>query len=184
MADLPPEPPAGGVEQMVAIPRLAERTGVTSRVLRYWEELGLISPTREHGRLRYSPRDTAIARLTKRLVDSGVSLDGLGMLKELSQREVRRAGRDGDRRALTELALRILYERKAFRETTGMDEEHYPEGQPPPPPPGPHPPPPRLKSSLRAESAAEEPAPVADGPRIKGRGGKRHGPRSQRKRGW
>ena len=117
----------------MAIPRLAERTGVTPRVLRYWEELGLISPTREHGKLRCSPRDTAIARLTKRLVDSGVSRDGLQMLKQLSEREVRQAGQDHDGPALTELALRILYQRKAFREVTGMDEEHYPEGQPPPP---------------------------------------------------
>jgi len=61
----------------------------------------------------------------------------LQMLKELSEREVRRAGRDGDREALTELALRILYQRKAFREVTGMDDEHYPEGHPPPPPHGP-----------------------------------------------
>jgi len=30
--------------------------------------------------------------------------------------------------------LRILYQRKAFREETGMDEEHYPQGRPPRPP--------------------------------------------------
>jgi DNA-binding transcriptional MerR regulator len=140
MADLPPPPPPltpADDDELVAIPRLAERTGVTPRVLRYWEELGLISPTREHGKLRYSPRDTAVARLTKRLIDSGVSLDALQMLKALSEREVRRAGRDGDPTALTELALRILYQRKAFREVAGMDDEHYPEGHPPPPPHGP-----------------------------------------------
>ena len=138
---LPPPPLAE--DELVAIPRLAEHTGVTPRVLRYWEELGLISPTREHGRLRYSPRDTAIARLTKRLVDSGVSLDGLRMLKELSEREVRRGAEGPDRRALTELALRILYQRKAFREVTGTDEEHYPDSPPAPPhhgPPRPEPP--------------------------------------------
>jgi DNA-binding transcriptional MerR regulator len=140
MADSTPHPPSltpSDDDELVAIPRLAERTGVTPRVLRYWEELGLISPTREHGRLRYSPKDTAVARLTKRLIDSGVSLDALQMLKELSEREVRRAGRDRDRGALTELALRILYQRKAFREVTGMDDEHYPEGHPPPPTHGP-----------------------------------------------
>lgn len=138
----PPPPPPGGDDELVAIPRLAERTGVTPRVLRYWEELGLISPTREHGKLRYSPRDTAIARLTKRLVDTGVSLDGLQMLKQVTEREVRRAGMDRDPAALTELALRLLYQRKAFREVTGMDEEHFPEGHPPPPPRGPDGPPP------------------------------------------
>jgi MerR family regulatory protein len=40
-----------GSGELVAIPRLAERVGVTPRVLRYWEEQGLISPTREHGKL-------------------------------------------------------------------------------------------------------------------------------------
>jgi DNA-binding transcriptional MerR regulator len=151
----PPPPPPGDEDELVAIPRLAERTGVTPRVLRYWEELGLISPTREHGKLRYSPRDTAIARLTKRLVDSGVSLDGLQMLKQLAEREVRGAGRDRDGVALTELALRILYQRKAFRETAGMDEEQYPEGHPPPPPHGPG----------RPEPWRGEPGPKAHGPR-------------------
>ena len=153
----PPPPPPGGEDELVAIPRLAERTGVTPRVLRYWEELGLISPTREHGKLRYSPRDTAIARLTKRLVDSGVSLDGLQMLKQLAEREVRGAGQDRGGAALTELALRILYQRKAFREVSGMDEEQYPEGHPPPPPHGP-----------------EGPGPWGPGP-----GPKPHGPRHQ-----
>jgi DNA-binding transcriptional MerR regulator len=155
----PPPLPPGGDDELVAIPRLAERTGVTPRVLRYWEELGLISPTREHGKLRYSPRDTAIARLTKRLVDTGVSLDGLQMLKQVTEREVRRAGVDRDPAALTELALRLLYQRKAFREVTGMDEEHFPEGHPPPPPHG-----------------LEGPPPWDRGPGPKGHGPRRHPP--------
>jgi DNA-binding transcriptional MerR regulator len=128
-------------DELMAIPRLAERIGVTPRVIRYWEEQGLLSPTREHGKLRYSPRDMAIARLTKRLIDSGVGVEGLRMLKDLSERDIRRAADAGDETTLLELALRILYQRKAFREETGMDEEHYPEGRPPPPPPpprGPH----------------------------------------------
>jgi DNA-binding transcriptional MerR regulator len=140
MSDLPPPSRPDGDHELVAIPRLAERIGVTPRVLRYWEELGLISPSREHGKLRYSPRDTAIARLIKVLVESGVSLDGLRMLRELAEREIRTAGRDADEVVLTELALRLLYQRKAFREATGMDEEHFPEGHPgPPAPPGPPP---------------------------------------------
>jgi len=44
-------------DELMAVPALAKRVGVTPRVLRYWEEQGLISPTREHGKLRYSPRD-------------------------------------------------------------------------------------------------------------------------------
>ncbi len=125
-------------DELMAIPRLAERIGVTPRVLRYWEEQQLISPTREHGKLRYSPRDLAIAALIRRLLDAGAGVEGIRMLKRLAERDVRRAAATGAEDALAEEALRILYQRKAFREETGMDEDHYPEGRPPPPPPPPH----------------------------------------------
>ena len=129
----------------MAIPRLAERIGVTPRVLRYWEEQQLISPTREHGKLRYSPRDLAIAALIRRLLDDGVGVEGIRMLKRLAERDIRQAAATGED-ALAEEALRILYQRKAFREEAGMDEEHYAQGGPPPPPsppPRPHGPGPR-----------------------------------------
>jgi DNA-binding transcriptional MerR regulator len=129
-------------DELMAIPRLAERIGVTPRVLRYWEEQDLISPTREHGKLRYSPRDVAIAGLIRRLLEAGVGVEGIRMLKRMAQRDIRRSSGAGDDTALVEEALRILYQRKAFREETGMDEEHYPEGHhPPPPPPHGSPPP-------------------------------------------
>ena len=122
----------------MAIPRLAEQVGVTPRVLRYWEEQGLISPTREHGKLRYSPRDVAIAGLIRRLLAAGTGVEGIRMLKRLAERDIRTAAGAGDDTALAEAALRILYQRKAFREETRMDEEQYPHGTPPRPP-GPHP---------------------------------------------
>jgi DNA-binding transcriptional MerR regulator len=125
-------------DELMAIPRLAEAIGVTPRVLRYWEEQGLISPTREHGKLRYSPRDLAIARLVKRLLDSGVGIDGIKMIKTESERDIVGAGAATDEPRLTEIALRILYARKAFGESTDLEEEHYPEGRPPPPPPPDH----------------------------------------------
>src|SRR6266480_6910170 len=124
--------------ELMAIPRLAEQVGVTPRVLRYWEEQQLISPTSEHGRLRYSPRDLAIAALIRRLLDAGAGVEGIRMLKRLAERDVRRAAATGEEAALAEEALRILYQRKAFREETGMDEDHYPEGRPLPPPRPPH----------------------------------------------
>src|SRR5713101_2515092 len=127
-------------DELMAIPRLAERIGVTPRVLRYWEEQQLISPTREHGKLRYSPRDLAIAALIRRLLDAGAGVEGIRMLKRLAERDVRRAAATGEEAALAEEALRILYQRKAFREESGTDEEHYPAGKPPPPPPRPAPP--------------------------------------------
>jgi len=128
---------SAGRDELLAIPRLAERVGVTPRVLRYWEEQGLISPTREHGKLRYSPRDVAIAGLIRRLLAAGAGIEGVRMLKRIAERDIRRSSAAEDDTALIEEALRILYQRKAFREETGMDEEHYPEGKPPPPPPPP-----------------------------------------------
>ncbi|MGH3304990.1 MAG: hypothetical protein ACRDOK_25640, partial [Streptosporangiaceae bacterium] len=72
------------------------------------------------------------------------------MLKRLGERDIRRAAAAGEEAALAEEALRILYQRKAFREETGMDEEHYPEGRPAPPPPPRHgPPPPGPKADGR-----------------------------------
>ena len=135
MSDSSPDAEPGPDDELMAIPRLAERIGVTPRVLRYWEEQQLISPTREHGKLRYSPRDLAIAALIRRLLDAGAGVEGIRMLKRLAERDVRRAA--GAEDALAEEALRILYQRKAFREETGTDEEHYPHRKPtPPPPPG------------------------------------------------
>ena len=127
----------------MAIPRLAAHVGVTPRVLRYWEEQGLISPTRERGKLRYSPRDLAIAGLIRRLLEAGAGVEGIRMLKRIAERDIRRSAASGDEAALAEEALRILYQRKAFREETGMEEEHYPDGKPPPPPHGPPGSPPR-----------------------------------------
>ncbi len=125
----------GAEDELLAIPRLAERIGVSPRVLRYWEQQGLISPSREHGKLRYSPRDVAIAGLIRRLLAAGVGVEGIRVLKRLAERDIRRSAATGEESALIEEALRILYQRKAFREETGMDEEHYPEGRPPPPHP-------------------------------------------------
>jgi DNA-binding transcriptional MerR regulator len=139
-------------DELMAIPRLAEQIGVTPRILRYWEQQQLISPTREHGKLRYSPRDVAIARLIRTVLAAGAGIEGVRMLKRITERDIRRSSAASDEAALAEEALRILYQRKAFREETGMDEEHYPQGKPPPlPPPRPphHGPPHRPKGPGR-----------------------------------
>jgi DNA-binding transcriptional MerR regulator len=137
MSDYPGDQDRG--DELMAIPRLAERVGVTPRVLRYWEEQQLISPTREHGKLRYSPRDMAIAALIRTLLEAGAGVEGIRMLKRLAERDIRRASADSDESALAEEALRILYQRKAFAEETGTGEEHYLQRKPGPPP---HRPPP------------------------------------------
>ena len=64
-------------------------------------------------------------------------MDGIRVLKDLSEREIRRAAEVEDEAMLSEVALRVLYQRKAFREVTGMKEENYPHGEPKPPDHGP-----------------------------------------------
>jgi DNA-binding transcriptional MerR regulator len=141
---------ADSTDDLMAIPRLAERVGASPRVLRYWEEQGVISPSREHGRLRYAPRDEAIARLVRRLMaTSGYGVDAVRMLRQLAEDEVGGAGDDETRRLVA--ALRLLYARKRFRELTGVDEERLLAPPPPVPPPGP--PPGRLPGP-RQETAA------------------------------
>jgi DNA-binding transcriptional MerR regulator len=150
-------------EELTAIPRLAEEVDVTPRVVRYWEEQGLISPSREHGRLRYAPRDHAIARHVKRLLDAGVGIDGIRALRAIAEREVR--GAEGDERTLEEVALRLLYARKAFREVTETDEDHFPEPMPGPPhehdpgrpKPKPKPKPPHERHGRRSQPVTDPP---------------------------
>jgi DNA-binding transcriptional MerR regulator len=125
--------------ELMAVPRLAASIGVTPRVFRYWVELGLVTPSREHGKLRFAPHDLAAARLVKRLLDQGVGVDGVRMLRDLAEQRIRSAL---DTSEVDRIALSMLYERKAFRSSTGHEPEHDPEAPPPPPPDRAGPPPP------------------------------------------
>jgi len=69
----------------------------------------------------------------KRLLDAGVGIDGIRAIRAIraiAEREVRGAG--GEEGTLEELALRLLYARKAFREATETDEDHFPDPKPAP----------------------------------------------------
>lgn len=56
---------------------VAERlTGLTGRQIRYWEQNGLITPTRTKGRQRlYSEADVARLKEIKRMLGEGMSLE-------------------------------------------------------------------------------------------------------------
>jgi hypothetical protein len=58
----------------------------------------------------------AIAGLTRQLLEAGGGIEGIRMLKRLAERDIRRNSAAADQTALLEDALRILYQRKAFRE--------------------------------------------------------------------
>jgi len=66
----------------------ARIVGVHAQTLRYYERLGIVRPSRSHGRTRlYSPRDIERVRRIKSLTDElGLSLTGAGMMLRLVER--------------------------------------------------------------------------------------------------
>lgn len=62
---------------------LANEFGVTTRTIRFYEDKGLISPTREGQRRIYSPRDRVRLRLIMRGKRLGLSLDEIADLMDL-----------------------------------------------------------------------------------------------------
>lgn len=79
---------------MLTIGELAKATGVATSALRYWEDLGLLAPTREHGQRRYT--DDAVTQVGYILLlrDAGYTLDEAkvvvtgGAWRELAKRKL------------------------------------------------------------------------------------------------
>ena len=65
------------------IAELAKEFGVTTRTVRFYEDKGLISPTREGQRRIYSPRDRVRLRLIMRGKRLGLTLDEIAELIDL-----------------------------------------------------------------------------------------------------
>jgi MerR family copper efflux transcriptional regulator len=115
--------PRGGLMQ---IGQVAERTGLSLRTIRFYEENGLVVPTaRSEGGFRlYSDDDVARLEVVKRMKPLGFSLEEmqelLGLLHDL---EHATAGRSGllDR-------LRMFHEAAAARVTALRDQLAVAEG--------------------------------------------------------
>ena len=77
---------------MASIREMAEQFGVTARTLRYYEELGLLTPERtEGGRRCYPPGDVARMKLISRGKRYGFSLEEIREMVLLFDRD--RSGR-------------------------------------------------------------------------------------------
>jgi MerR family transcriptional regulator/heat shock protein HspR len=62
----------------------AELSGLHPQTLRQYDRLGLVSPSRAHGRgRRYSLRDIALLRNVSRMVNEGINLAGIKRIIEL-----------------------------------------------------------------------------------------------------
>ena len=112
--------------------------GVSARVLRYWEQLGVVRPSRDpRGRRHFSRHDLLAMSLIQELLEStGASISDLRLLREMAEREVEAALQD----PLTR--LRLLFQRQAAEpQFHQLIAERLPPGPPPerdPRPPLPH----------------------------------------------
>jgi MerR family redox-sensitive transcriptional activator SoxR len=89
--------------ELLAIGEVAERTGVATSALRYYEELGLLEPrARVGGRRRYGPEAVAVVGVILFLRDVGFTLAEVAQLME-SRAVSPAAWRDLAQRKLDEL---------------------------------------------------------------------------------
>lgn len=66
-----------------SIGTVQEKTSLSARQIRYYEEEGLINPARSEGNQRiYSKNDIAELREIKRLMEQGINLAGIKRLKK------------------------------------------------------------------------------------------------------
>lgn len=94
-------------DEQLTIGELADRTGVATSALRYWEELGLLpAPARVSGRRHYPPSAIGLVGVILLLRDVGFTLREIKVL--IASRSLPGDGwRDLHRRKLTELDQRI-----------------------------------------------------------------------------
>lgn len=82
----------------------AERSGVSAKMIRYYESIGLVSATRRaNGYRDYDDTDIAMLQFVRRTRDLGFSLEEVGALLAL-WRDRRRSSRDVRRLAQKHLA--------------------------------------------------------------------------------
>jgi len=104
------------MNETYGIAELAREFGVTTRTVRFYEDKGLISPTRDGQRRIYSPRDRVRLRLIMRGKRLGLSLDEIAELIDLY---------DVDPSEVTQLKqfIDVIRERKTILEGQKKDIE-------------------------------------------------------------
>jgi DNA-binding transcriptional MerR regulator len=112
-----------GQEQLVGIGAAAERSGVSQRALRYYQQLGLLTPQgcTPGGLRRYSEEDLArVARIRQLQTLLGLNLDEISLVLRAEDRmaEIRLAYHDegtscSERRALVRESLELQQDLRA-----------------------------------------------------------------------
>ncbi len=89
---------------------IAQTLGISQRTLRYYEELGFLTPSRSGGGFRlYSQRDVNLLRMILRFKDLGLSLD---QIRTLTKPETLTSGSE----AVDHLRTALQERRAEFRE--------------------------------------------------------------------
>lgn len=121
-------------ERQQLIADASRKIGVSARVLRYWEQLGVVRPSRDpRGRRHFSRHDLLAMALIQELIETtGASISDLRLLREVAKREVDAALQD----PLTRLQL-LFQRQEAEPHFRRLIDERLPAGPPPPREPGP-----------------------------------------------
>jgi DNA-binding transcriptional MerR regulator len=112
---------------LLQIGHVAERTGLSLRTIRFYEETGLVVPTaRSEGGYRlYSDDDVARLEVIKRMKPLGFTLEEMQQLLTLLADLA--AARDGEREAMTD-RLRMFHEAATARVTALREQLAVAEG--------------------------------------------------------
>jgi len=94
------------------IAEASQQVGVSPRVLRYWEQLGVVRPSRDPGGRRHFNRHDLLAMslVSQLLEDSDTSISDLRLVRVVADKEVEAAMSD----PLTR--LKLLFQRQAAEE--------------------------------------------------------------------
>jgi len=97
------------LDEEARIQEAGQEVGVSARMLRYWEQQGLLTPSRGPGRhRRYNRHDLLVMKLVKRLMDEhGYTVGEVRLIKKLADQEADLALSSGD----DLLILRLLLQR-------------------------------------------------------------------------
>jgi DNA-binding transcriptional MerR regulator len=108
-------PKLSGTPRLLAIGELAERSGVATTALRYYDELGLVRPaTRSSGRRRYAESAVAEVGAIRLFREVGFSLAEISSFLTACDRRSRQAIIDRKLAELTEQQHRIDVAREAL----------------------------------------------------------------------
>ncbi|WP_326826630.1 MerR family transcriptional regulator [Streptosporangium sp. NBC_01756] len=117
---------SSGDETVMGIGEIAQRFGLATHVLRHWESMGLLAPTRAEGdRRRYGPDDLYRIAVILRAKNAGFSLDDIREMITTGDPAVRRGVLRRRQADLTERIARAQAALGLIECALGCDHEDF-----------------------------------------------------------